>query len=193
MVHEKISKLPIFFVLGGPGSGKATVCLKLQEELKFANVNAGGLLRAAVTSGSAKGKEIEAAMSKGELVSNATTLEIIEEYLVQHADNVKGVLVVGYPRSKEQGAEFEGKFGAVKGVLYYHCPDNVRKERLLKAHAHADDNEATIDKRLAAYHAHSSEVVAAYGSKITHIDAGENVSVDTVYEKSKEAITKALA
>jgi len=57
--------LPIVWILGGPGSGKATVCLTLEKDYNFTNVNAGGLLRAAVASGSPKGKEISDAMAAG--------------------------------------------------------------------------------------------------------------------------------
>jgi len=188
MVDEKIAKLPIVFVLGGPGSGKATVCLALEKEFNFTNVNAGGLLRAAVTSGSAKGKEIEAAMSAGELVPQDTVLDVIQDYLLHHADNVKGFLVVGYPRSVEQGQAFEAKFGPVKAVLYLHATDETRTQRLLAAKAHADDNEATIKKRLAAYHAHSAEVVKHYAAKSTHIDANKDAA--SVLEASRAVLAK---
>jgi len=75
-------------------------------------------------------------------------------------------------------------------VLYYHCTDANRTQRLLAAKAHADDNEETIKKRLAAYHAHSAEVVAAYGAKCTHIDA--NLDQASVLAASKVAIDKLL-
>jgi len=180
--------MPIIWVLGGPGSGKATVCLRLEKEFNLTNVNAGGLLRAAVDSGSPKGKEISDAMAAGQLVSQDIVLDIIQEYMLKHADNVKGFLVVGYPRDVAQGEAFEAKFGSVKLILYYHCLDATRKARLLAAHAHADDNEATIDKRLAAYHAHSAEVVKHYGDKCTHIDA--NLDAEAVYAASKAAVAK---
>jgi len=191
MVNEKIASLPLIWVLGGPGSGKATVCARLEKEYNFTNVNAGGLLRAAAASGSPNGKAISDAMAAGQLVSQDIVLSVIEDYLVKHADNVKGFLVVGYPRDVPQGEAFEAKFGAVKLVLYFHCPDNVRKERLLAAHVHSDDTSATIDKRLAAYHAHSTEVVKHYGAKCTHIDA--NTDQGTVYAASKAAIDKLLS
>ena len=45
-------KPQIFFILGGPGSGKGTQCAKLSKEHGFLHLSAGDLLRAERDSGS---------------------------------------------------------------------------------------------------------------------------------------------
>jgi len=35
----------VIFILGGPGSGKGTQCLKIKEHFKFVHLSAGDLLR----------------------------------------------------------------------------------------------------------------------------------------------------
>lgn len=49
------------------------------------------------------------AMAAGQLVPQDIVLDVIQDYMLKHADNVKGFLVVGYPRSVEQGEAFEAK------------------------------------------------------------------------------------
>ena len=48
-------KVTVFFVLGGPGSGKGTNCTKLVEDHGFVHLSAGDLLRAERDSGSPNG------------------------------------------------------------------------------------------------------------------------------------------
>ena len=47
------------FVLGGPGSGKGTMCARIVEEFGFMHLSAGDLLRAERKSGSELGDMIE--------------------------------------------------------------------------------------------------------------------------------------
>ena len=42
----------VFFVLGGPGSGKSTQCAKLVANYGFVHLSAGNLLREEIESGS---------------------------------------------------------------------------------------------------------------------------------------------
>ncbi|VDN96459.1 unnamed protein product [Rodentolepis nana] len=58
-----------FLIIGGPGSGKGTQCEKIVEKYKFNHLSSGDLLRAEVQSGSPRGKDLQATMAKGELVS----------------------------------------------------------------------------------------------------------------------------
>ena len=42
-------KAPCYFVLGGPGSGKGTLCARLVKEQGFCHLSAGDLLREEVS------------------------------------------------------------------------------------------------------------------------------------------------
>lgn len=53
---------------GGPGSGKGTQCEKIVQKYGYTHLSTGDLLRAEVSSGSERGKKLQAIMEKGELV-----------------------------------------------------------------------------------------------------------------------------
>lgn len=58
----------VYFVMGGPGSGKGTQCAKLVEQFGFVHLSAGDLLRAEVSSGSEQGQEIAKIIQEGKIV-----------------------------------------------------------------------------------------------------------------------------
>ena len=70
--------LPCFFVLGGPGSGKGTVCAKLVKEHGFVHLSAGDLLRAERDSGSSNGDLINTIIQNGQIVPVAITVNLIK-------------------------------------------------------------------------------------------------------------------
>merc|ERR1712142_1010401 len=103
-----LTKKPIFFVMGGPGSGKGTQCDKIVEKYGFTHLSSGDLLRDAVASGSKKGKELDESMKRGELVSLTVVLKLIKEAMIKAAfRGSKGFLIDGYPREVDQGRKFE--------------------------------------------------------------------------------------
>lgn len=65
----KAAKVPIIFIVGGPGSGKGTQCAKIVEKYGFSHLSSGDLLRAELKSGSAFGAQLQKIMEAGELVS----------------------------------------------------------------------------------------------------------------------------
>ncbi|MFN9942688.1 MAG: adenylate kinase, partial [bacterium] len=85
--------------LGPPGAGKGTQAERLAAQHGLMHLSTGDLLRAEVRAGSPLGKEAEAVMARGELVSDALVLAIVRERLVQHPG---GWLLDGFPRILEQ-------------------------------------------------------------------------------------------
>ncbi len=62
------AKLPIVWVLGGPGCGKGTQCDRIVAKYGYTHLSSGDLLREEVSSGSERGKQLTAIMERGELV-----------------------------------------------------------------------------------------------------------------------------
>lgn len=88
------SKVPVIWVLGGPGCGKGTQCERIVAKYKFSHLSTGDLLRAEVASGSPKGKELQDTMSKGGLVSNDVVLELLAAAMAK-VENSTGFLIDG--------------------------------------------------------------------------------------------------
>jgi adenylate kinase len=88
-------------LLGAPGSGKGTQAQRLARERAMPQISTGDLLRAAVTAGSALGKQAKAAMDAGGLVADEIVLGIIAERLVA-ADVKSGFVLDGFPRNIAQ-------------------------------------------------------------------------------------------
>ncbi|KAI9588168.1 hypothetical protein GQX74_004014 [Glossina fuscipes] len=65
--QQSCLKVPIIWVLGGPGSGKGTQCEKIVQKYGFVHLSTGDLLRAEVASGSPKGKDLAIIMKEGRL------------------------------------------------------------------------------------------------------------------------------
>jgi adenylate kinase len=93
-------------LLGAPGSGKGTQAQRLARERAMPQISTGDLLRAAVTSGSALGKQAKAAMDTGRLVADEIVLGIIAERLAQ-ADVGSGFVLDGFPRNIEQATALD--------------------------------------------------------------------------------------
>lgn len=88
------SKLPIIWVLGGPGCGKRTQCDRVVAKYKFSHLIPGDLLRDEVASGSPKGKQLIDTIIKGGLVSNDVVLELLSAAMGK-AQGAAGFLIDG--------------------------------------------------------------------------------------------------
>lgn len=66
------------FVLGGPGAGKGTQCAILVKKYGFIHLSTGDLLRDEVKSESQLGKEIDAVIKEGKLISSELMVRIVK-------------------------------------------------------------------------------------------------------------------
>lgn len=89
------TNVPIIWILGGPGSGKGTQCAKIVEKYNFSHFSTGDLLRAEVTSGSDKGKELAEIMKRGDLVPNEEVLALLDRAMKEVTGKAKGYLIDG--------------------------------------------------------------------------------------------------
>ena len=88
-------------LLGPPGAGKGTIAKALMQHDGSVQISTGDILRAAVSAGTALGKQAEAAMKAGNLVTDELIMGIMEERL-QEEDCQKGYLLDGFPRTIPQ-------------------------------------------------------------------------------------------
>jgi len=185
------AKLPIVWVLGGPGCGKGTQCDKIVAKYGYTHLSSGDLLREEVQSGSERGKQLTAIMEKGDLVPLAVVLDLLAEAMLKRLGGSKGFLIDGYPREVAQGQEFEKEIAPCAWILYFEVSDETMTQRLLKraeTSGRADDNAETIKKRLVTFHKHSEPVIEAYSAKCSKIPAERGV--DDIFADVCSALNK---
>ena len=76
---QAIKKAVCYFVLGGPGSGKGTLCSKLVSQHGFVHLSAGELLRQERNSGSETSDLINTFIKNGEIVPVKITVNLIKK------------------------------------------------------------------------------------------------------------------
>lgn len=98
-------------LLGPPGAGKGTQARRLVEGRGMVQLSTGDMLRAAQASGSEMGRRAAEVMARGELVSDAIVIGLIEERLRQGTG--AGAIFDGFPRTLAQA----DALGALLGRL----------------------------------------------------------------------------
>ena len=88
-------------LLGPPGAGKGTIAKALMDYDGSVQISTGDILRAAVAAGTELGKQAQAAMAAGDLVTDDLIMGIMEERL-QEDDCQQGYLLDGFPRTIPQ-------------------------------------------------------------------------------------------
>jgi adenylate kinase len=120
--------MPRVVLLGPPGVGKGTQAAPLAKLLRVPHLSTGELLRAAVASGSALGREADGHIRAGRLVPDEIVLHILTDRLEQ-PDAAAGFILDGYPRNRAQ-AETLARLVPVDFVLYFELPEAALVERL---------------------------------------------------------------
>jgi adenylate kinase len=94
-------------LLGAPGVGKGTQAKLIMDKYNIPQISTGDILRAEVTKDSDLGKEVQAILANGDLVPDATMLQIIKNRL-NEPDCEVGFILDGFPRTIEQAEGLDG-------------------------------------------------------------------------------------
>jgi len=107
-------------LLGPPGCGKGTQGQLLEKQYGLPKISTGDLLRQAVKEKSTLGKIAEAAMNRGELVSDEVVVEMVQERISKE-DCRLGYILDGFPRTIFQAGRLEET-----DPLYPQCVFDIR-------------------------------------------------------------------
>ena len=184
-------------LLGAPGSGKGTQATRLKDHLQVPHISTGDLLRAEVAAGSNLGLEAKEIMARGDLVSDAILLGMIENRL-SRPDTANGFILDGYPRNLAQAGALDALLGRIGKPIDCAVQLDVDSELLVeriagraKAEGRADDNPESVRKRLSVYTGQTAPVVDHYRRHGLLTVVNGVGSLDEVFTRILEAIAPA--
>jgi adenylate kinase len=170
-------------LFGPPAAGKGTQARRLVQDRGMAQLSTGDMLRAAIASGSALGRQVEGIMARGELVSDAIVVALIEQKLEGPA-GAAGAIFDGFPRTLAQAEALDEMLARhsrkVDVVIRLKVDDEALTRRIAGRFAEsgrADDNPASFVQRLAAYNRDTAPLIPYYRhqGKLTEIDGMASV------------------
>ncbi|MDX1550651.1 MAG: adenylate kinase [Lysobacter spongiicola] len=181
-------------LLGAPGSGKGTQAARLKEHLQVPHISTGDLLRAEVAAGSKLGLEAKEVMARGELVSDAILLGMLEERFSRE-DTRGGFILDGYPRNLAQADALNTLMERIgqpmDAAVQLEVPTELLVERIAgraAAEGRADDSPDSVRTRLKVYEEQTSPVADFFRQrgKLSVVDGVG--SLDEVFARIIEAL-----
>merc|ERR1712156_816207 len=185
-----MGKPNVIFVLGGPGAGKGTQCVKIVEQFGHVHLSAGDLLRAERASpGSEFGELIEHHITNGTIVPVEITCSLLERAMTQSDKN--NFLIDGFPRNQDNLQGWTKQMGDkvnLQCVLFFHCSQEICTARCL---SRTDDNEESLKKRFVTYEQATMPIIQHFEALnlVNQLDATK--TPDEVYTEV-ETILKAF-
>ena len=153
-----------FIFLGPPGAGKGTQAIALSERWQVPHISTGDILREAIESKTAVGKEAQRFLESGELVPDEMVMGLVRSRLSQ-ADAQEGWILDGFPRTLSQAKALDEILAEQKlptpQVIYIKVMAGLLIDRLLKM-KRKDDTVATIRRRIAVYEKETVPLVNYY-------------------------------
>ncbi|XP_078417294.1 UMP-CMP kinase [Cetorhinus maximus] len=180
-------KPKVVFVLGGPGAGKGTQCVKIVKKYGYTHLSAGDLLRAERSKEATQyGELIDSYIKDGKIVPVEITISLIkramEETMAQDAMKNK-FLIDGFPRNTDNLDGWNKKMDKdadVKFVLFFDCSNEICIERCLergKGSGRTDDNIMSLEKRIQTYMQSTKPIIELYEKegKVRRVDGAKTV------------------
>ncbi len=103
MAEHLLRNIGPIVLLGPPGAGKGTQSKRITEHYRIPQVSTGDLLREHVKQQTPLGREVQALIAQGELVSDHMVCDIVA-WRLREPDAQRGFVLDGFPRTQKQAA-----------------------------------------------------------------------------------------
>jgi adenylate kinase len=185
---EQNQNLSNIIFLGPPGSGKGTMTNLLKDEVGYALICTGDILRSEKKSGSELGKKITDLIDKGNLVPD----EIVDDMIKNELSKISGsVLLDGYPRTIGQAENLDKLIDNII-VVWLDVPEDETIKRNLergKTSKRPDDaNVDVIKQRLDNYNKETAPVKEWYSKTGRVVEVDGIGSIPEVLERIKKSL-----
>jgi len=188
----------VIFVVGGPGSGKGTMCELAEEQLGWSHFSTGDLLRAELEAGGPGAETIQHYMKAGELVPNEIVVTLLKDAMEHHTRTTgkRNFLLDGFPRSlnnMEAWYEIFGKDTELPTMLYFECPFEELEKRILsraKYSGRSDDNVESMKLRFDTFKAETLPTVDLFRKSDKCVEIDTSPDRETVYAKVMESLSE---
>ena len=163
----------IIALFGAPGAGKGTQAERLVAERGLVQLSSGAMLRAAIAQGTELGLRAREIIDRGDLVSDDIIVGMVAARIDDH-DCAKGVILDGFPRTVTQAYALDkmlsGKGLSLDCFIEIEVDDaalfaRIENRAAKTGGARADDNAATLRRRLAVYHERTAPLLPYYAEK----------------------------
>ena len=178
-------------LLGLPGAGKGTQAQFLIQRYGIPQISTGAMLRAEIDAGSALGREAQKYMSAGNLVPDQLVTDMVRQRIAA-PDCTNGFIIDGFPRTVAQAEVLRETGIDIDFVIEIEVGDSEILRRMSGRRVHPasgrtyhvefnpprvpdcddatgeplvqrpDDNEETVMRRIASYHAVTKPLINYY-------------------------------
>ena len=158
------------------------------------HISTGDLLRSEIERGTEEGKEADALISKGQLVSDDLIIGLLKKEMGRLKSRT-GYIFDGFPRTVAQAKALDAMLSemgeTVNVMLDLEVDEKLLIERLLnrgKTSGRSDDNLETIKKRLSIYHEVTMPVMDYYKASDRYRAVSNNTTVTGCFEHIIEVL-----
>jgi adenylate kinase family enzyme len=188
----------VVFILGGPGSGKGTMCELAEIQLGWVHLSAGEILRKEREKGGPLATIIEENIAAGKLVPFDTIVNLLKREMEKSTrmTGKKNFLIDGFPRSinnLEGWIEIMGPELDLPKMLYLECDYAVLEKRIMgraKYTGRSDDNLKSVKLRFDTFKAETIPTVEYFKKLDKCVEVDASLKREEVYNILKNHLTE---